>query len=60
LCFVQKHNGSAAALAMKALICAGASARMVHSLVSGGPRSVGAFRAVVKWALTGKTPPHND
>lgn len=54
LCFVQKHKGSAAALAMRVLVCAGATARFLRvCLGPGGLRSGSAYWAVVKSALTG-------
>lgn len=51
--YVRKHMGSAAALAMRLLVCAGATARLLGSLVTpGGQRSLSAYGAVVKMALT--------
>ncbi len=62
LCYVQKHMGFGAAPAMRVLVCAGATVRMVASfLAPGGQRSWSAYWAVVKLALAGsanQTPPH--
>ncbi len=62
LCYVQKHMGSAAALAMRILVCVGATARLIATFfVPGGQRSWSAYWAVVKLALAGAAnpaPPH--
>lgn len=60
--YVEKHWGSAAALAMRALVCAGACARMTAALlVEGQANRSGAFRAVISLALSRRngrrTPP---
>lgn len=61
VCFVGKHMGSTAALAIRPLVCAGATARFVGGHFSPDRKcSWGAYRAVVKAALTGAwepTPP---
>lgn len=52
--FVEKHFGSAAALAFRPLICAGATARWIGASVTpGGQYSWDAYRAVMKAALKG-------
>ncbi len=51
--YVEKHLGSAAALAMRALVCAGACARMTAALIAGQDSNrIGAFRAVISLALS--------
>lgn len=59
--FVRKHFGSAAALALRPLICAGATGRWLAAYFSPGSRySWAAYRAVMRAALTGvwrPTPP---
>ena len=63
LYYVHKHMGSAAALAMRLLVCAGATARLTASLipgvVPGGQRRWSAYWGVVKLALSrpAKPPP---
>ena len=62
LYYVHKHMGSAAALAMRLLVCAGAAARGMATLaVPGGQRRSSAYWAVVKLALSRpakQPPPH--
>ncbi len=58
LYYVRKHEGSAAALVMRMLVCAGATARMMATLlVPGGERIWSAYWAVMKAALTGTANP---
>lgn len=58
LYYVQKHMGSAAALAMRILVCVGATARLISSWeVREGQRSRRAYWAVVKMALRGMAKP---
>lgn len=58
LYYVQKHMGSAAALAMRIVVCAGATARLIASWgVGGGQRSWSAYWAVMKLALRGMVNP---
>ena len=62
LYYVHKHMGSAAALAMRLLVCVGATARLMAAfVVPSGERCWSAYWAVVKLALSGpanQPPPH--
>lgn len=53
VCFVRKHMGSRAALAMKFLVFAGASARLILSSVTPGRQETwSAYRSVIRFALS--------
>jgi GT2 family glycosyltransferase len=52
--YVRKHMGSAAAPGMRVLVCIGACARIAAALLAGRKGQTGAFRAVIKLALTGQ------
>ena len=52
--YVEKHMGSAAAPGMRVLVCMGACARIAAALLLGRIGQTGAFRAVIRLALTGQ------
>jgi N-acetylglucosaminyl-diphospho-decaprenol L-rhamnosyltransferase len=56
--YTKKNMGSAAALGMRVLVCIGACARIAAALLSGRIGQIGAFRAVIKLALTPQTASH--